>query len=202
MSKTVAAAAASTSTSAPASAPVRVCVVTGLSGAGKSTALKVFEDMGHFVVDGLPASLAPEMAAMMSRPSMSHFQGIALGMDLRQSTFLDDLNASLEAPGRAEHSPHLAVSGGLDAGAYAPGTPPPGGPTPWSGRAWAWRRPSRRSATSCVLCGSWPIWWWILRGFPSMTCAEPFRSAGAAAGQTAGHPGQCHFLRLQVRRTA
>ena len=68
MSKTVAAAAASTSTSAPASAPVRVCVVTGLSGAGKSTALKVFEDMGHFVVDGLPASLAPEMAAMMSRP--------------------------------------------------------------------------------------------------------------------------------------
>ena len=97
MSKTVAAAAASTSTSAPASAPVRVCVVTGLSGAGKSTALKVFEDMGHFVVDGLPASLAPEMAAMMSRPSMSHFQGIALGMDLRQSTFLDDLNASLEA---------------------------------------------------------------------------------------------------------
>ena len=38
--------------------PVAVCIVTGLSGAGKSTALKVFEDMGHFVVDGLPASHA------------------------------------------------------------------------------------------------------------------------------------------------
>ena len=75
--------------------PVAVCIVTGLSGAGKSTALKVFEDMGHFVVDGLPASLAPEMVDMMSRPSMSHFKGIALGMDLRQSNFLDEINEAL-----------------------------------------------------------------------------------------------------------
>ena len=75
--------------------PVAVCIVTGLSGAGKSTALKVFEDMGHFVVDGLPASLAPEMVSMMSRPSMSHFKGIALGMDLRQSNFLDEINEAL-----------------------------------------------------------------------------------------------------------
>ena len=62
-------------------ADVQVCIVTGLSGAGKSTALKVFEDMGHFVDDGLPVSLAMEMVDMMSRPSMSHFKGIALGMD-------------------------------------------------------------------------------------------------------------------------
>ena len=51
--------------------------------------------MGHFVVDGLPASLAPEMVDMMSRPSMSHFKGIALGMDLRQSNFLDEINEAL-----------------------------------------------------------------------------------------------------------
>ena len=51
--------------------------------------------MGHFVVDGLPASLAPEMVSMMSRPSMSHFKGIALGMDLRQSNFLDEINEAL-----------------------------------------------------------------------------------------------------------
>ena len=80
---------------AAAGPPVAVCIVTGLSGAGKSTALKVFEDMGHFVVDGLPASLAPEMVDMMSRPSMSHFKGIALGMDLRQSNFLDEINDAL-----------------------------------------------------------------------------------------------------------
>lgn len=76
-------------------AEVRVCIVTGLSGAGKSTALKVFEDMGHFVVDGLPVSLAMEMVSMMSRPSMSHFKGIALGMDLRQSNFVDEINECL-----------------------------------------------------------------------------------------------------------
>ena len=73
-------------------ADVQVCIVTGLSGAGKSTALKVFEDMGHFVVDGLPVSLVMEMVDMMSRPSMSHFKGIALGMDLRQSNFVEDIN--------------------------------------------------------------------------------------------------------------
>ncbi len=74
---------------------VQVCIVTGLSGAGKSTALKVFEDMGHFVVDGLPVSLVMEMVDMMSRPSMSHFKGIALGMDLRQSNFVEDINDCL-----------------------------------------------------------------------------------------------------------
>ncbi|SDF47484.1 RNase adapter RapZ [Desulfovibrio legallii] len=98
---------ATASGAAAVPAPVRVCVVTGLSGAGKSTALKVFEDMGHFVVDGLPATLAPEMAAMMSRPSMSHFKGIALGMDLRQSNFLDELSASLEALAAASIRPTL-----------------------------------------------------------------------------------------------
>ena len=74
---------------------VQVCIVTGLSGAGKSTALQVFEDLRYFAVDGLPASLAPEMADMMERPSMSHFQGIALGMDMRQSNFLDEINDAL-----------------------------------------------------------------------------------------------------------
>lgn len=72
-----------------------VCIVSGLSGAGKSTALRVFEDLHHFTVDGLPASLAPEMAAMMGLPSMSHFAGIALGMDLRQNNFLDELHDAL-----------------------------------------------------------------------------------------------------------
>ena len=75
--------------------PVQVCIVTGLSGAGKSTAVQVFEDLRYFAVEGLPASLAPEMAAMMERPSMSHFMGIALGMDMRQSNFPDEINDAL-----------------------------------------------------------------------------------------------------------
>jgi len=74
---------------------VQVCIVTGLSGAGKSTALQVFEDLRYLAVDGLPASLAPEMVGMMEWPSMSYFQGIALGMDMRQSNFLDEINDAL-----------------------------------------------------------------------------------------------------------
>lgn len=78
-------------------APVQACIVTGLSGAGKSTALQVFEDLRYFSVDGLPASMAPEMVGMMERPSMSHFKGIALGMDMRQNNFPDEINEALSA---------------------------------------------------------------------------------------------------------
>jgi UPF0042 nucleotide-binding protein len=74
---------------------MRACIVTGLSGAGKSTALQVFEDLNYFTVDGLPANLAPEMADMMKLHPMSHFKGIALGMDMRQSNFLGEINEAL-----------------------------------------------------------------------------------------------------------
>lgn len=70
-------------------------VVTGLSGAGKSTALRAFEDLGFFTVDGLPASLAPDMAAMLEKPAMRHFVGMAMGMDLRETDFLASFNAIL-----------------------------------------------------------------------------------------------------------
>ncbi|MDR2574276.1 MAG: RNase adapter RapZ [Desulfovibrio sp.] len=71
------------------------CIVTGLSGAGKSTALQVFEDLNYFTVDGLPAGLALEMTNMMKLHPMSHFKGIALGMDMRQSDFLAEINEAL-----------------------------------------------------------------------------------------------------------
>lgn len=60
-------------------------IVTGLSGAGKSTALRVLEDLGYFAVDGLPAALSVKMVEMLQSPAMSHFKGIVLGMDIRQS---------------------------------------------------------------------------------------------------------------------
>lgn len=70
-------------------------IVTGLSGAGKSTALRVFEDMNYFAVDGLPASLAPEAAALAGREPMAHYEGIAIGMDMRQENFLEEFNNSI-----------------------------------------------------------------------------------------------------------
>ena len=66
-----------------------VCIVTGLSGAGKSTVIQVFEDMGFFTVDGLPASLASDMVALLTQDKYSSFKGIALGMDVRQGDVLD-----------------------------------------------------------------------------------------------------------------
>lgn len=72
---------------ATASQTMALVIVTGLSGSGKSTALAVFEDMGFFAVDGLPAEFVPQMAAMIAGQSPSGCTGIALGMDLRQRDF-------------------------------------------------------------------------------------------------------------------
>ena len=68
---------------------IPACIVTGLSGAGKSTVLQVFEDMGFFTVDGLPAGLVPDMIRLLTRAKYSAFTGIALGMDVRQGDLLD-----------------------------------------------------------------------------------------------------------------
>lgn len=47
---------------------MRCVIVTGMSGAGKSTALKMLEDMGYFCVDNLPVPLIPKMAELLSVP--------------------------------------------------------------------------------------------------------------------------------------
>ena len=46
---------------------MRFVIVTGMSGAGKSTALKMLEDMGYFCVDNLPVPLLPKFAEMIAR---------------------------------------------------------------------------------------------------------------------------------------
>jgi len=60
-----------------------VVILTGLSGSGKSTALNVFEDMGYFCADGLPASLMPKLAKLFAEEGGSRYRGLALGMDVR-----------------------------------------------------------------------------------------------------------------------
>ncbi len=68
-----------------ASPALNVIIVVGLSGAGKSTALQVFEDLGYFPVDGLPISLLPHVCTMMLHDSMKHFKGIALGISIHST---------------------------------------------------------------------------------------------------------------------
>jgi UPF0042 nucleotide-binding protein len=71
-----------------------VVVVTGLSGSGKSTALNVFEDLGYFCVDGLPASMLPKLVALFTGDAKH--RGLALGMDLRQHDFLEQWNDAVQ----------------------------------------------------------------------------------------------------------
>ncbi|MDO4840764.1 MAG: RNase adapter RapZ, partial [Desulfovibrionaceae bacterium] len=70
---------------------LNLCLVTGLSGSGKSTAMQVFEDLQYFTVDGLPSSMIMEMAQLLERPSMAHFKGIVLGVDVRTVCFLNEI---------------------------------------------------------------------------------------------------------------
>ena len=57
---------------------MRFVIVTGMSGAGKSTALKMLEDMGYFCVDNLPVPLIPKLAELLT-VSGSEVQKAALG---------------------------------------------------------------------------------------------------------------------------
>ncbi|MDX6228104.1 MAG: RNase adapter protein RapZ [Frankiales bacterium] len=74
---------------------VQIVVVTGLSGAGRSTAAKCLEDLGWFVVDNLPPGLLTTMADLGSRSAgaVSH---IAAVVDVRSRAFSSDLRTALQ----------------------------------------------------------------------------------------------------------
>ncbi len=76
--------------------PIGFVVITGLSGAGKSYAIKCFEDMGYFCVDNLPTALIPTFAELCAESSRQIDQ-IALGMDVREGEYLAHLVEALEA---------------------------------------------------------------------------------------------------------
>ena len=69
-------------------------IITGLSGAGKSNAMKIFEDMGYFCIDNLPAPLIPKFAELCQQ-SASKISKVALVIDVRGGLFLDELSSSL-----------------------------------------------------------------------------------------------------------
>ncbi|MBC18374.1 MAG: RNase adapter RapZ [Desulfovibrio sp.] len=71
-----------------------VVIVTGLSGSGKSTALKVFEDLGFFSIDGLPAGMSAKIAELMIRQD-SRYRGLVLGMDMRQLELVESWDEAL-----------------------------------------------------------------------------------------------------------
>ena len=78
---------------------MRVVVVTGMSGAGKSTALKMLEDMGYFCVDNLPIPLLPGFVQMLQNTD-TEMKKVALGLDVRSGQDLSGLKENLEAMDR------------------------------------------------------------------------------------------------------
>jgi RNase adapter protein RapZ len=69
-------------------------IVTGMSGAGKSQAINCFEDFGFFCVDNLPVALLPRMAELSTQPGRP-LHRVALGIDVREGSFLHDLDDTL-----------------------------------------------------------------------------------------------------------
>jgi UPF0042 nucleotide-binding protein len=76
-----------TSAPPPPSRRPTVVVVSGLSGAGKSTALRALEDLGFFCTDNLPTALAPQAVALCEHGGMTR---VALGIDVRVRAFLGE----------------------------------------------------------------------------------------------------------------
>ena len=97
--------------SSPAVSPVRpsldgaerprLIIITGLSGAGKSYAIKCLEDLGYYCVDNLPTTLIPTFAELAAH-STRRIERVALGVDIREREYLHsvvDVLAQLRTAG-------------------------------------------------------------------------------------------------------
>jgi UPF0042 nucleotide-binding protein len=75
--------------------PLWFVIVSGLSGSGKTTAIKVFEDLGFFCVDNLPTALLTTFADLCSQ-AKEEVNRIALGVDIRTRGGLGNLPEALQ----------------------------------------------------------------------------------------------------------
>ena len=74
---------------------MRFVVVTGMSGGGKSTVLKMLEDAGFYCVDNLPLSLVEKFVELITMPN-SEVSKVALGLDVRSDQSFEDATRILE----------------------------------------------------------------------------------------------------------
>mgnify|MGYP000085538753 CR=1 FL=1 len=74
---------------------MRIVIVTGMSGAGKSTVLKMFEDIGYYCVDNMPIALV-EKFVELAVAGNSDLKNIALGVDIRSGQAFAGFDAVLE----------------------------------------------------------------------------------------------------------
>lgn len=71
---------------------MRFVIVTGMSGAGKSTTMKILEDLGYFCVDNLPLALFNKFVDLAFGSTKNEISQIAIGIDIRSGHFLMELD--------------------------------------------------------------------------------------------------------------
>jgi len=76
----------------------RIFIITGMSGAGKSQALKSFEDLGFYCIDNLPIALIPQFAGLVG--DRRYLRNVALGIDIREGRFFKDFVRTLDNLGK------------------------------------------------------------------------------------------------------
>lgn len=74
---------------------MRFVIVTGMSGAGKSSTLKMLEDIGFFCVDNLPVALLDKFV-QMTLDQTAKIENVALGIDIRSGESIKELEEKLE----------------------------------------------------------------------------------------------------------
>lgn len=76
---------------------MKIVIVTGMSGAGKSTALNVLEDEGYYCVDNMPITLIPKFAELADCQEQNNgYNNIALGVDIRSGHSLAEFDSVLD----------------------------------------------------------------------------------------------------------
>jgi UPF0042 nucleotide-binding protein len=93
---------------------IEVALVSGLSGAGRSTAAKVLEDLGWFVVDNLPPELIATMVELGARAS-GEVTKVAVVVDVRSRAFTADLSAVIKDLDASGYKPRLLFLEASDA---------------------------------------------------------------------------------------
>ena len=74
---------------------MRLVVVTGMSGGGKATAMKMLEDAGYYCVDNLPVPLVPTFGSLLMAPG-NEIQKVAVGLDIRSDKTFGDIQKALD----------------------------------------------------------------------------------------------------------
>lgn len=85
---------------------MKLVILTGMSGAGKSTALKMMEDIGFYCVDNLPVPLI-EKFLELSETSKEEIQKFAIGIDIRNGKVLLELHEVLERLDQGGNKPEI-----------------------------------------------------------------------------------------------